>query len=206
MLYVVHVLSDDETVQLAKRYSADFIRQLQLDSEVVQKCEWSCILWSKDHWAEQARKAKIDLHQAKERLAASQNNSQAAETLFINSQFLNTVAQVYSKLFAGGEKTCAVKYFSSCPFMNERSELLNRGLLASVFVTILHKATFYAMLDRHPLDSGLLDEEYRDVFGIDLTDFQDLERSLTDGRFEKLYGNVVKRAAELAGIRQTLSY
>jgi hypothetical protein len=202
----VHALSDDETVQLAKRYSADFIRQLRLDSQVVQKCEWSCILWSKDHWADQARKAKIDLHQAKERLAASPNNSKAAETLFINSQFLNTVAQVYSKLFDAGEKTCALKDFSNCPFMNERSDLLNRGSLASVFVTILHKATFYAMLDRHPLDSGLLDEEYRDVFGVDLTDFQDLESSLTDGRFEKLYGNVVRRAAELAGIRPTLSY
>ena len=90
--------------------------------------------------------------------------------------------------------------------MDERQELLNSGPLASVFVTILHKATFYAMLDRHPLDSGLLDEEYRDVFGVDLTDFEDLERSLTDGRFEKLYAKVVKRAGELAGIRQSLSY
>jgi len=206
VLYDMHALSDDETVQLVQRYSEDFIRQLRLDSRVVQKCEWSCILWSKDHWAEQARKAKIDLHQAKERLAASPSNSQAAETLFINSQFLNTVAQVYSKLFNAEDKTCAVKNFSNCPFMNERPELLNRGSLASVFVTILHKATFYAMLDRHPLDSGLLDEEYGDVFGIDLTDFQDLERSLTDGRFEKLYRNVVERAAELAGIRPTLSY
>ena len=202
----MHTLSDDETIQVAKRYSTDFIRQLQLDGQVAQKCEWSCILWLKDHWADQARKAKINLHQAKERLATSPNNSKATETLFVNSQFLNTVAQVYSKLFDAEEKTCALKDFSKCLFMDERSDLLNRGSLATVFVTILHKATFYAMLDRHPLDSGLLDEEYRDVFGIDLTDFQDLERSLTDGRFEKLYGNVVKRAAELAGIRQTLSY
>jgi hypothetical protein len=56
------------------------------------------------------------------------------------------------------------------------------------------------MLDRHPLDSGLLDEEYKDVYGIDLTDFQDLEHSLTDMRFEKLYGNVVRRATQLAGL------
>jgi len=199
-------LSDDETIQFAKRYAADFIKKLRLDSQVVQRCEWSCILWSKDHWADQARKAKIDLHQAKERLTASPNNSKTTETLFTNSQFLNTVAQVYSRLFDAEEKTCALKDFPNCPFMDERQELLNRGSLASVFVTILHKATFYAMLDRHPLDSGLLDEEYRDVFGVDLTDFQDLERSLTDGRFEKLYARVLKRAAELAGLRPTLSY
>ena len=199
-------MSDDETIQFAKRYAADFIKKLRLDSQVVQRCEWSCILWSKDHWADQARKAKIDLHQAKERLTASPNNSKTTETLFTNSQFLNTVAQVYSRLFDAEEKTCALKDFPNCPFMDERQELLNRGSLASVFVTILHKATFYAMLDRHPLDSGLLDEEYRDVFGVDLTDFQDLERSLTDGRFEKLYARVLKRAAELAGLRPTLSY
>jgi hypothetical protein len=202
----VDALSDDEIIQFAKRYVADFIRQLRLDSQVVQRCEWSCILWSKDHWADQARKAKIDLHQAKERLTASPNNSKTTETLFTNSQFLNTVAQVYSKLFDAEETTCALKDFPNCPFMDERKELLNRGSLASVFVTILHKATFYAMLDRDPLDSGLLDDEYRDVFGVDLTDFQDLERSLTDGRFERLYARVVKRAAELAGLRPTLSY
>jgi hypothetical protein len=202
----VDALSDDETIQFTKRYAADFIRQLRLDSQVVQRCEWSCLLWSKDHWADQARKAKIDLHQGKERLTASPNNSMTTETLFTNSQFLNTVAQVYSKLFDAEGKTCALKDFPNCPFMDERQELLNRGSLASVFVTILHKATFYAMLDRHPLDSGLLDEEYRDVFGVDFTDFQDLERSLTDGRFEKLYAKVVRRAGELAGLRRTLSY
>ena len=202
----MHALSDYEIIQLAKRYSTDFIRQLRLDSKVVQKCEWSCILWSKDHWADQARKAKVDLHQTKERLTASANDSKTTETLFTNSQFLNTVAQVYSRLFSVEEKTCALKDFPNCPFIDERQELLNRGSLASVFVTILHKATFYAMLDRHPLDSGLLNEEYRDVFGVDLTDFQDLERSLTDGRFEKLYAKVVKQAAELAGLRPPLSY
>jgi hypothetical protein len=199
-------LSDDEAVQLAKRYAADFIRQLRLDSQVLQRCEWSCILWLKDHWANRARKAKIDLHQAKERLTASPNNSETTETLFTNSQFLNTVAQVYSRLFDAEEKTCGPKDFLNCPFTDERQDLLNRGSLASVFVSILHKATFYAMLDRHPLDSGLLDEEYRNVFGVDLTDFQDLELSLTDGRFEKLYAKVVKRAAELAGLRPMPSY
>jgi hypothetical protein len=206
MLQGVDASSDDQAVQFAKRYAEDFIRELRLDSQVMQRCQWSCILWSKDYWADQARKAKIDLHQAKERLTASPDNSKTAETLFTNSQFLNTVAQVYSMLFDAEERTCAVKDFPNCPFMDERQDLLNRGSLASVFVTILHKATFYAMLDRHPLDSGLLDEEYRNVFDVNLTDFQDLERSLIDGRFDKLYAKVVKRAAEIAGIRQTLSY
>jgi hypothetical protein len=84
--------------------------------------------------------------------------------------------------------------------MNERQDLLSRGSLASVFVTILHKATLYAMLDLHPLDSGLLDEDYKNVYGVDLTNFQDLQKSLVDGRFERLYAAVLKRAAELAGL------
>ena len=82
--------------------------------------------------------------------------------------------------------------------MGQRQELLNRGSMASVFVTMLHKATFYAMLDRHPLDSGLIPEEYVNVYGIDLTNYEDLEMSLTDGRFQKLYEVVVKRAMQLA--------
>jgi hypothetical protein len=206
MLGEMNVLPDDQTMQDAQRYAIDFIGQLRLDNQVEQRCEWSCILWSKDHWADQARKAKIDLHQAKERLSASPDGSKTTETLFVNSQFLNTVAQVYSKLFSSEEKTCTLKNFPNCPFMQERQDLLNRGSLASVFVTILHKATFYAMLDRHPLDSGLLDEEYRDVYGVDLTDFQDLEHSFADGRFETLYAAVVKRATELAGLRSTPSH
>jgi hypothetical protein len=192
-------LPDNRTV--AQGYAADFIKRLHLDEKAEQRCEWSCILWSKDHWAEQARKAKVDLHQAKEHISASTHSEKETDTLFTNSQFMNTVAQIYSKLFEVVEKSCAVKQFSNCPFMNQRQDLLNRGALANVFVTILHKATFYAMLDRHPLDSGLLDEEYKDVYGIDLTDFQDLEHSLTDRRFEKLYVTVVRRATELAGLR-----
>jgi hypothetical protein len=59
------------------------------------------------------------------------------------------------------------------------------------------------MLDRHPIDSGLLHEEYSEVYGIDLTDYADLEKALTDGRFERLYETVVKRASELAGLQKT---
>ena len=58
----------------------------------------------------------------------------------------------------------------------------------------------YEMLDRHPIDSGLVNEEYSDVYGINLTDFQDLEESLADGRFATLYGAVLKRATQLAGL------
>lgn len=58
----------------------------------------------------------------------------------------------------------------------------------------------YAALERHPIDSGLVDEEYDDVYGIDLTNFKDLEDSLQDGRFETLYEAVLKRAKQLAGI------
>ena len=192
-------LPETETSKIAMRFASRFMTELKLNAEVEQRCEWSCILWSKDNWAERAQKSKIELEQAKEQASKAATHARNLETLFVNSQFLNSVAQVYSKLFNGTEKTCSVKDFPACPFMGQRQDLLNRGSLASVFVTILHKATFYAMLDRHPLDSGLLDEEYGDVYGINFTDFEDLENSLRDGRFEKLYQVVVMRASELAG-------
>jgi hypothetical protein len=56
------------------------------------------------------------------------------------------------------------------------------------------------MLDRHPIDSGLMNDEYEGVYGINLTNFQDMEKSLTDGRFSILYDEVLKRAKQLAGI------
>lgn len=199
----MELLQDDQASRKAENYATDFIKQLHMKPDVEQRCEWSCRLWSKDHWALQAQKAKIDLEQTKERLTNSRVQLQDLETLHINSQFLNTVAQIYSRLFAIDDRSCGVKDFPNCPYMGERNELLEKGALATVFATILHKATFYAMLDRHPLDSGLLDEEYKDVYGIDLTDYQDLENSLADGRFAILYESVVKRATELVGLRST---
>lgn len=197
---MMKVLPDDTITLIAEKFATDFINQLQLDTQAEQRCEWSCILWSKDHWAAQAQKAKIDLHQTKEQLSSSSDSSKTIEALFTNSQFLNTVAQVHSKLFDGTERSCTVKTFPICPFMDQRQDLLSKGTLASVFVTILHKATLYSMLDEHPLDSGLLDEEYRNVYGIDLTNYQDLENSLRDGRFAKLFEATVRRAKQLAGI------
>lgn len=184
-----------------KWYAEDFVKQLHLDGEVEQRCEWSCILWSMDHWATEAQKAQILLQQAKDHLAKSTGTEETLNSLFLDAQFANTVAQVYAKLF-GIEQTCSLKNFAACPFMRQREELLKTGTLAGVFATILHKATSYAMLDRHPLDSGVIREEYRDVYGIDLTNFVDLENSLSDGRFEKSYETVVKRARELAGLAQ----
>jgi hypothetical protein len=199
---MMKVLPDDMITLIAEKFATDFINQLQLDTQAEQRCEWSCILWSKDHWAAQAQKAKIDLHQTKERLSSPPDSSKSFDTLFTNSQFLNTVAQVHSKLFDGTETSCTVKDFPNCPYMGQRQGLLNKGKLASVFVTILHKATLYSMLDEHPLDSGLLDEEYRNVYGIDLTNYQDLENSLRDGRFANLFEATVKRARQLAGLPQ----
>jgi hypothetical protein len=192
--------------QIASKYAEGFAKELQLDSEVEQQCEWTCILWSKDHWATQARQAQITLQQARERFADPQSNKTTIENLFVNSQFMNTVAQVYSKLFDDTGQSCSVKDFSNCPYMGQRRDLLKRSSLASVFVTLLTKATFYAMLDRHPLDSGLIPEEYTNVYGIDLTKYEDLEMSLTDGRFQKLYEVVVKRAMQLAGLPSKQPY
>lgn len=61
------------------------------------------------------------------------------------------------------------------------------------------------MLDRHPLDSGLIHEEYDDVYGVDLTSFKDLDDSLKDGRFDELYTKTLDRAKQLAGITQNLN-
>jgi len=176
------------------------VKQLHLDDEVEQKCEWSCILWSKDYWAAQAQKTQIALQQIKDPLTKS-TRTEEINPLFQDSQFANTIAQVYAKLFVT-KQSCSVKKFANCPFMGQRQDLLKRGALAGVFATILHKATSYAMLDRHPLNSGVIHEEYDNVYGIDLTNFTDLENSMKDDRFGKLYENVVKKARELAGIAQ----
>ena len=186
-------------------YAEDFVKQLQLDGEVGQRCEWSCLLWSRDHWAREAQRSQVALQQAKERAAGRQDDEENIESLLSDARFLNTVAQVYGKLFGTTESSCSVKVFANCPFMGERQRLLKKGALATVFVTILHKGVSYAMLDRHPLDSGLIREEYHDVYGVDLTDFQDLDNSLKDGRFAKLYENVLKRARELAGIPKPIA-
>ena len=187
-----------ETYHDAGWYAADFAKQLQLDSEIEQQCEWTCLLWSKDHWAGETRKGQVMFQQSKE--LAENASDKIVETLFSDSQFLNTVAQVYGKLFGWKERFCSVKNFARCPYLAQREDLLKTGSMASVFITILHKAMMYAMLDRHPIDSGIVNEEYSDVYGINLTNFQDLEESLKDGRFTKMYETVVNRAMQIGGL------
>lgn len=196
------IMAGDSTNLMAAKFAADFMNRLQLELKAEERCEWSCVLWSKEHWAGEAQKAKINLHQTKERTSNPTRDSSAVEALFANSQFLNTVAQVYSKLFDGTETSCPVKVFHNCPFMDQRKDLLNKGVLASAFVTLLHKATLYSMLDEHPLDSGLINEEFGNVYGIDLTSYDDLENSLRDGRFVKLVEATTRRARQLAGLSQ----
>jgi hypothetical protein len=190
-----------EDFHSAEWYAADFVKQLKLDSEIKQQCEWTCLLWSKDYWADQARRSQIMLHQTKEQALNALGST--IDTLFTNSQFLNTVAQVYSKLFGSKEEFCTVKNFNICPHLGQRQDLLRTGSLADAFITILNKATMYEMLDRHPIDSGLINEEYSDVYGINLTNFQDLEESLRDGRFATLYQAVLNRATQLADLTLT---
>jgi hypothetical protein len=154
----------------------------------------------KEHWAADGQKAQIRLQQTREHLSQFSREMKNLDPHISEAKFQNTVAQVYSRLFADTESVCPVKSFGSCPYMDHRENLLRRGLLANAFVTILQKATFYAMRERHREDSGLLDDEYDNVFGIDLTDFQDLKQALSDGRFESLFQVVANRAAELAGL------
>jgi len=197
------VASNYQAARVAVEFASDFIRDLRLDTEAEQKCEWSCLLWSKDHWTFEASRSIVALQQIKDETNMTSPNISSVESLPQDAQFLNTVAQIYAKLFDEGNRVCNVKKFANCPFMNQRQDLLERGGLADVFVTILQKATFYAMLDRHPLDSGMLHEEYSDVYGINLTDYADLEKALIDGRFKRLYETVVERASQLAGLRKT---
>lgn len=193
-------LQTDDPTSIAEKYATDFIEELQLDSEVDEECDWCCLLWSRDYWAERARKAQVDIQQMKEHEIRSPTQSKNLQAFCANSQFLNTVAQVYAKLFSEKEKPCTVKSFINCPYVDKRQHLLRKGSLASVFVTILHKAVSYTMLENHPLESGLLDEEYENVYGIDLTNFQDLQQSMADGRFRTLFNVTVTRSRELAGL------
>ena len=186
----------------AEWHAEDFMKQLKLGAEMEQRCEWSCLLWLKDHWAEQAKKTKIAVQQSKERLNNSPGKDRSLEELSSDSEFLNTVARAYSELFGGVEESCSVKRYSNCPFAGQRQDFLRRGALANAFATILQKAASYVMLDRHPLDSGLIHEEYDDVYGVDLTSFKDLDLSLKDGRFDELYTRTLGRAEQLAGITQ----
>ena len=193
-------LPTDDLSSIAEKYATDFIKELQLDSKVDEKCDWCCLLWSRDYWAERARKAQVDIQQMKEHVIHSSTEIKNFDAFCANSQFLNTIAQVYAKLFSQDKKSCTVKSFTNCPYVDKRQHLLHKGSLASVFITILHKAVSYTMLESHPLDNGLLDEEYENVYGIDLTNFQDLQQSMTDGRFRTLFDVTVKRSRELAGL------
>lgn len=111
----MNLLPVTQTRQIAKKYALEFVKELRIGTEVEQRCEWTCLLWSKDHWANEARKTQITLQQTKERLTDSEQNARTVKTLFINSQFLNTVAQVYSKLFDGSEQSCSVREFYRLP-------------------------------------------------------------------------------------------
>ena len=182
----------------AEWYAADFIKQLHLDAPVNQKCERTCLLWSKEHWANEAKRAQVNLQQLKDRTSNPSDSN--IETPFQNAQFLNAVAQVYGRLFGSPKDMCGARDFDKCPYIGRRLDLLTKGSLASVFVTLLYKAATYALLEAHPIDSGLLDEKYDDVYGVDLTNFKDIEASLIDGRFETMYQAVLKRAKQLAGI------
>ena len=188
----------ERPIDIASRYAMEFATQMQLGTEIEQKCEWSCILWSRDHWVKDAERAQIILQQIKDQLPTS--STKHVEEQALDTEFRNTVSQVYSRLFNDDKKSCNIKQYADCPYIDQREQLLRTGAIASIFVTILHKAVSYSMLDRHPLDSGLLDEEYADVYGVDLTNYDDLEKSLTDGRFRKLFNNVLKKALQLSGL------
>jgi hypothetical protein len=187
-----------ESRQIAEKYASDFIRTFQPHVDVEQRCEWSCILWLKEYWSARARKSIMDFLESKERSNSSTispNFNQLSE-----GQYLNTTALVFSNLFGNRKESCGLKKFHDCPHRDQRRGLLKDGELGNAFMTVIHRAMLSAMLDKYPIDSGLRQNEYDDVYGVDLCDFADLMNSLTDGRFTKLYNAAVSRSKQLAGI------
>jgi hypothetical protein len=120
------VLSENQARQAAEKFAADFIRDLRLDTKAEQKCEWSCLLWSKDHSASEAQRAVITLQQTKAQASTTAPNTKSVEELSSDAQFLNTVAQIYARLFDERNQSCNVKKFANCPFMSQRQDLLER--------------------------------------------------------------------------------
>ena len=181
--------------KIAEKYAERFLRELRQNSEVEQRCEWTCILWLKEHYASDAKKLQIRFQQAKERLSESGASSDRLMPLLMEAQFRNTIGQAYAQFFGDSAQTCGGNEFHDCPYLRQRDQFLRQGTLANAFTALLQKATNFSMLEKHPEDNGLLDDDYGEVFGINLTNFQDLQDSLRAGRFEKLFQAVAKRAA-----------
>lgn len=192
-------MNEQQLRGIAEKFSGRFLKELHGESRAEWNCEWNCSLWLTERYASEAKKSQIRLQQAKEHLGEASSSSASLRSLFMEAQFRNTAAQVYSRIFDGSGRTCDVKVFSKCPYLEQRNELMRLGTLANAFMTLLQKATHFSMLERHPEDSGLINDEYEEVYGINLTNFKDLQDSLMDGRFDKLYQAVAKRAAGLAG-------
>ena len=186
--------------QIAERYASEFLRELNPNKNPKHDCEWTCLLWSQEYWSERAKRAKISLLEMKERSKNSMQNSEL-DQLSSETQYLNTTALVYSNLFKDAEKSCDVKKFSACPHLQQREGLIRTGELANSFMTIIHKATFSSMLEKYPIDNGLRQDEYHDVYGVDVSDFTDLTDSLTDGRFAKLYNAALMSSRAVGMVR-----
>ncbi len=110
-------MSGRQLGHMAETYASDFLENLRLDSALEERCQFSCVLWSKDYWAGQAHKAKMNLQYSKEYLSDSQENAESLEAQFLDSEFQNTVAKVYSQLFSAEEESGVAKDFQGCPFM-----------------------------------------------------------------------------------------
>ena len=184
----------NELSKLAEEYAERFLRELRQNPKPEQRCEWTCTLWLKEHYASDAKRLQVRFQQVKERFSESGANSDRLKPLLIEAQFRNTIAQAYAQFFGDSPQTCGSNEFHDCPYLRQRDQFLRQGTLANAFMTLLQKATNFSMLEKHPEDNGLLDDDYSEVFGIDLTNFQDLQDSLRDGRFKKLFQVVAKRA------------
>ena len=152
-------MNEQQLRDIAETFSERFLKELHQESQAEWKCEWNCSLWLTERYASEAKKSQIRLQQAKEHLDEASSNSASLRSLFMEAQFGNTAAQVYSRIFDGSGRTY-VKVFSRCPYLEKRNELMRRGTFANAFMTLLQKATHFSMLERHPEDSGLMDDAY----------------------------------------------
>ncbi len=100
-------MNEQQLHKQAEEYATRFLKELE-NSKVEQKCDWTCSVWLKERYAEDAKRFQIRLQQAKEHLGESSTSSDRLRSIFLETQVRNTVAQVYSQLFGGSRHGCLV--------------------------------------------------------------------------------------------------
>jgi hypothetical protein len=168
------------------------IAGVQLDQNYdAPPCEWRCLLWLAEHHRHRAVDASQHaLNPVRQMGLVLDGKRDFPESQADYARFVQVVRDVLDEAFSANGLSCPTKNFQQCPYLENRALLMKQGAFASELLTVLQKAVHLSMLVKYPLDSGLRADEFRDVLGIDLTNFSDLSRSFDDGRFQRLLANV----------------